>query len=244
MDLLLTKYLRAGISYRGLQRLETFPVPEEALREALLNAVIHKDYGSHTPIQISVYPYRLMLWNPGELPEAWTVERLKRKHPSQPFNPDIANAFFRAGMIESWGRGIERIFAACRSSGSPLPSFRNEQSGLWADFAYAKPMAPVETTVQTPVQTPRPESRLESRLESQPESVEARILELLARMPLGRSEIASGLGHRQVSGRLNKLILQLLAQHRIEYTIPEKPNSRLQKYRLVTEPSPERKAPR
>jgi ATP-dependent DNA helicase RecG len=175
MDLLLTKYLRAGISYRGLQRVETFPVPEEALREALLNAVIHKDYGSNTPIQISVYPDRLMLWNSGELPDDWTVERLKRKHSSQPFNPDIANAFFRAGMIESWGRGIERIFQACRTNGSPLPEFRSEQSGLWADFAYAKPMAPVKTPVETPVQT-RVETRVETPVETRVETpVETRV---------------------------------------------------------------------
>ncbi len=94
MDLLLTKYLRAGLSYQGIQRFETLPVPEAALREAVLNAIIHKDYSSGTPIQISVYPDKLMLWNPGELPLDWTVAKLKGKHPSQPFNPDVANAFF------------------------------------------------------------------------------------------------------------------------------------------------------
>jgi len=109
IDLLLTEYLRAGITYRGIQRVETFPVPAEALREAVLNAIIHKDYASGVPIQISVYPDKLMLWNPGALPHDWTVQKLKAKHPSQPFNPDIANAFFRAGEIEAWGRGIERI---------------------------------------------------------------------------------------------------------------------------------------
>ncbi len=48
-------------------------------------------------------------WNPGQLPADWTLEKLMAKHASHPFNPDIANAFFRAGLIESWGRGIERI---------------------------------------------------------------------------------------------------------------------------------------
>jgi ATP-dependent DNA helicase RecG len=80
MDLLLTKYLRAGLSYQGIQRFETLPVPEAALREAVLNAIIHKDYSSGTPIQVSVYPDKLMLWNPGELPLDWTVAKLKGKH--------------------------------------------------------------------------------------------------------------------------------------------------------------------
>ena len=136
MDLLTTKYLRAGISYRRLQRLETLPVPEEALREALLNAVIHKDYGTATPIQISVYHDQLMIWNPGELPPDWNIARLTGKHPSQPYNPDVANAFFRAGMIEAWGRGIERILLACRAAGTPRPKVRFDHGGLWVVFPY------------------------------------------------------------------------------------------------------------
>ena len=61
MELLLTKYLKAGISYQGIQRVETFPVPEAALREAVLNAIIHKDYASGAPIQISMYADKLMI---------------------------------------------------------------------------------------------------------------------------------------------------------------------------------------
>ena len=61
-----------------------------------------------------------MLWNPGQLPPEWTVERLTETHSSRPYNPDVANAFFRAGMIEAWGRGIERIMEACRAAGVPV----------------------------------------------------------------------------------------------------------------------------
>lgn len=102
MELLLTKYLQAKISYRGIHRIEEFPVPEPALREAVINAIVHKDYASGNPVQISVYDNKLIIWNSGVLPENWTVERLKTKHPSLPFNPDIANSFFRAGVIEAW----------------------------------------------------------------------------------------------------------------------------------------------
>jgi ATP-dependent DNA helicase RecG len=135
IDLLLTKYLKAGLRYEGLHRRERFAVPEAALREAVLNGIIHKDYSSGTPVQISVYSDKLILWNPDELPPAWTVAKLKRKHPSYPFNPDVANAFFRAGMIEAWGRGIERIMEACRAAHAPVPKLRYEPSGLWVEFA-------------------------------------------------------------------------------------------------------------
>lgn len=138
LELLLTKYLRAGISYKGLQRIETYPVPESALREAVTNALIHKDYGSGNPIQISVYDDKLMMWNAGELPPNWTEASFMGKHNSHPFNPDVANAFFRAGRIEAWGRGIERIYQACRSEGMPKPKLRFETAGLWVVFKYPK----------------------------------------------------------------------------------------------------------
>ena len=77
--------------------------------EALLNAVIHKDYASGATIQISVYDDKLMIWNPGQLPPDWKAENLLEKHESKPFNPDVAHAFFRAGLVESWGRGLELI---------------------------------------------------------------------------------------------------------------------------------------
>lgn len=128
------KYLKAYISYEGLQRLETYLFPLSALREALLNAVIHKDYGSGIPIQISVYDHQLVIWSPGQLPEAWTLERLLGKHPSHPFNPALANAFFRAGYIESWGRGIEKIHRECREYGVPPPLFDYGMSGLMLTF--------------------------------------------------------------------------------------------------------------
>lgn len=153
MDLLITKYLKAGIRYQRLQRVETLPVPEAALREALLNALVHKDYATGTPIQISVYSDKLMVWNPGELPAKWTVAKLKGKHPSRPFNPDLANAFFRAGLIEAWGRGIERILEACRAAGVPEPSFRYEPSELWVEFRYSKELTTQETDLETTQET-------------------------------------------------------------------------------------------
>ncbi|MCK4506999.1 MAG: winged helix-turn-helix transcriptional regulator [Desulfuromonadales bacterium] len=102
----------------------------------VLNALVHKDYAAATPVQISVYADKLMIWNPGELPPDWTVDRLMEKHPSRPYNPDVANAFFRAGMIESWGRGIERILEACRVAEVPEPVIRYETDGLWVEFQF------------------------------------------------------------------------------------------------------------
>ncbi|MCR4293223.1 MAG: winged helix-turn-helix transcriptional regulator [Candidatus Kuenenia sp.] len=154
MELLLAKYLRGEISYRRIQRIETYPVPEAALREALLNAVAHKDYGSAVPIQISVYDNKIMFWNPGTLPDGWTVKTLTEKHASPPHNPDIANALFRAGMIEAWGRGIEKISQACLESGSSRFEIQHEPNGLWLIFFFPGGKTSAETTVETTVETP------------------------------------------------------------------------------------------
>jgi len=134
LDLLLTKYLRAYISYEGISRVEKYPFPKEALREALLNAIVHKDYSSGVPVQISVYEDKIIFWNSGQLPDNWTIERLFEKHASMPYNPLIANAFFRAGMIEAWGRGIYKIISECETFGAAPPKFNCDFSGLMIEF--------------------------------------------------------------------------------------------------------------
>ena len=75
-----------------------------------------------------------MLWNEGQLPENWTVENLLAKHSSRPYNPDIANAFFRSGYVEAWGRGIDKITEQCIAVGLPTPIFTNEGSDFWVIF--------------------------------------------------------------------------------------------------------------
>ena len=134
MDLLFTKYLRASISYERISRIETYPFPDAAIRETILNALGHKDYSSGAPIQISVYDDKIIIWNSGQLPEGWTIEKLKQKHSSVPYNPDIATSFFRSGYIESWGRGIEKINHECITSGVPMPEFNTDFSGLMVTF--------------------------------------------------------------------------------------------------------------
>ncbi len=168
MNLLLTKYLKAMISYEGLQRVETYPVPEEALREALLNAVAHKDYADGAPIQISVYDDRIMIWNSAHLPEGWGVEQLIAKHSSRPFNPDIANAFFRCGLIEAWGRGIEKMRSACRAHGIPKPVFRFDGGGLWTMFEFAKAVEEGTTRKTTRKTTQKTTQRILSILKAHP----------------------------------------------------------------------------
>lgn len=139
-DLLTTKYMNYLISFEGLQRIENPPYPEGPLRECILNSVSHKDYAEQVPIQISVYPDRIVFWNPGSLPESWTVENLLKKHPSRAFNPAIANAFFRCGEVDAWGRGIGKIVDGAISEKLLPPIFDTSFGGLMVTF-YSSPTA-------------------------------------------------------------------------------------------------------
>jgi len=134
MDLLFTKYIKALISYEGISRVETYEYPKEAIREALMNAVAHKDYSGGAPIQIKVFKDRIMIWNDGQLPDNWTVNNLLKKHASKPYNPDIANTLFRSGYIESWGRGIEKMMNYCLEAGIPAPIYSFEGSDFLVEF--------------------------------------------------------------------------------------------------------------
>ena len=216
IEVLKAKYLKAWISYEGIQRLETWPVPLPALREAVLNAVIHKDYASGIPIQISVYADKLMIWNPGELPSDWTIEKLLGKHASIPYNPDVAGVFFRAGMIEAWGQGIERILDACREAGTPVPEVKHESTGLWVEFPYhpnerVSGVAIPETGVETPVET----------LARTPVKTSERILEVLAADPdLALADVAKVIG-RSLSA-VERASAKLVKEGRLRHVGPRK----------------------
>ena len=134
LDVIYLKYMRAKIRYEGVQRIERYFVPEAALREALLNAICHKQYQSGIPIQISVYEDRLYVANIGSLPEDWTLENLMQKHASKPYNPNIAHVFYLAGFIESWGRGVEKICHALKADKLPLPEYTIHPGDIMIKF--------------------------------------------------------------------------------------------------------------
>lgn len=123
VDLVNTKYSISPVSYKGIVRMETRPYPMTAVREAVMNAIVHNDYSSQAPIQIKVFPDRLTIYNSGNLPTGWTIDKLMNSHRSVPRNPSMANVFFRAGLIESFGRGIDMIMSQFKGRDVLLPTF-------------------------------------------------------------------------------------------------------------------------
>ena len=121
------KFFVKPIDFEGFQRIERGEYPVAAVREILLNALVHRDYmGSF--IQIRIYDNKFWVWNEGTLPEGLSLESLKRIHSSRPRNPLIADVCFKGGYIDSWGRGTLKIINACREAELPEPSI-TEQFG-------------------------------------------------------------------------------------------------------------------
>jgi len=133
IELLRVKYLISEIKFEGIYRKEVLEYPEEALREAIINAIIHRNYvGAHT--QLKIYPDKLILWNEGILPKEIKIQDLKKNHPSRPRNELLADVFFKAGLIEAWGRGTIKITDECKKTGLPEPEFREEFGGFSVYF--------------------------------------------------------------------------------------------------------------
>jgi len=123
------KFLIRPIEFEGMHRIEIGEYPVAAIREMLLNALVHRNYMG-APIQIRVYDDKFSIWNEGILPDGLTLDALKRSHSSRPRNPIIADVCFRGGYIDAWGRGTIRIIDTCRQADLPEPEMKELGGGF------------------------------------------------------------------------------------------------------------------
>ena len=151
-DLLKSKYIVYAISYEDISRREKPTFPVKALRESLLNAIAHKNYASGIPIQISVYSDRIVFWNPGHLPKSISVEELLQKHPSVPYNPDIANTLFRCGDIEVWGRGYRKIVKSVLEHKQLPPAIKDIEGLMLTYYVNTRTQLKAENTDEKMIQ--------------------------------------------------------------------------------------------
>ena len=191
VDLIFTKYLKADISYQGVTRTETYPFPKEAIREAVFNAIAHKFYGTLIPIQIRVYADKMIIANDCVFPDDWTIDDLMGSHRSRPYNPLIANTFFRAGFIEAWGRGIEKIKDSCVEAGNPMPEYAVKKEDIMVTF---KSLI-TDTTQDTTQAVTQGTTQVDvNAIEN---SIPMRILKVIGDNPtLSQSQIAEMLGEK------------------------------------------------
>ncbi len=116
------KHLSLSGKIVGFKREEHLEIPAEALREALINALCHRQYEKYNlTIGIAIYDDRVEIENPGMFPPQITLANIKESHGSYPYNPLIAEVLFKTSYLENWGSGVHRIVEACRKQNVPDP---------------------------------------------------------------------------------------------------------------------------
>jgi len=123
------KFLIRQIEFEGMHRIEKGEYPVPALREMLLNSLVHRNFMG-APVQIRVYDDKISIWNEGALPEGLTLDALRRPHSSRPRNPIIAYVSFKGGYIDAWGRGTIKILDTCKQAGLPEPEMQEQDGGF------------------------------------------------------------------------------------------------------------------
>lgn len=223
VELVYLKYLKAYIYYDGIQRVEQYMFHKDAFREILLNAVVHKDYSSCNPIQISVYKDKMYIWNDGEFPEdLQTMEQLFDKHSSKPFNPKLAYVFFMSGMIEAWGRGFDKIKRGCDTLNSELPEYKISERGV---MVKCKPCPKYMELLNM-------DTQIKPILEQAGQAEQAVINAILAfcREPRSLKEIMEHMGETNRSNFKRDYFDKLVDKKVLGMTLPNKPTSPKQKY--------------
>ena len=206
-----TIYTRIGRAVRQEQPM----INPIALREAVVNAIVHNDYANGSTPKFELFSDRLEITSAGGLPYGLDRRDFFAGH-SAPRNKEIMRVFRDLELVEHLGSGIPRIIEVYGKE-----CFEITQNFIRLIIPYAEGLV-------------RPgKEGLESQLESQLESLEMRVVKVLTKGSKGKKEISELLGQKQVSGQLHTVIRQLIENQFIEYTIPDKPNSRMQKYRLT-----------
>ena len=208
---------------KHVKREERPELPEEALREAVVNAIAHRDYRSTANVQVYIFKDRVEIVSPGGLPAGMTEADLGIK--SIPRNPLLFGMLHRMEAVEHIGSGIKRIRNLCREYGVAEPQI--EVSEHWFTVIFPRPANGIKVGRQQPDLQP------ELQPELQPKSMDFRILSLLAKETFSKAQLSAALGQKTVSGHLNKVVRRLLADGFIEFTVPAKPASRLQQYRIT-----------
>ena len=120
-----------------LERIDKPALPALAIREALINAICHRDYSEReTTISLAIYDDRMEIWNNGILPNKLSLSDLKRQHESLPRNKLIADTFYKQGLIECWGTGTTKMVELCKRSDIPEPEFAEYSGGFSVTFRF------------------------------------------------------------------------------------------------------------
>jgi len=257
--LFLKKHAYRTANLYEVRRKDMWSIPLGILREVVVNALVHSDYSQRgAPVRVVFLDDRIEVESMGILLPGLTIEEIKRGT-SRIRNHVIVRIFRELNLIEQWGTGVCRIFEDAEAGGLPEPKI--EEVGMRLRFTvFLKVLHPID--LGEPSVSVVKEGGLESGLlselgaqssmgaqsralsEAQSRALSGlgaqsdAILLALSKKPLSASDLMKELKLESKSGAFKRTITGLLKEGLIERTIPEKPNSRLQKYRLVVKTQP------
>ncbi len=209
----------------GLRREEQLEIPIEALREALTNALCHRLMDSPSgSVGISIFDDRVEIENTGHLPNELTPETIKLPHRSYPQNPIIADALFMTAFLESWGTGVNRMVEACKAVGLPEPEYGTDGAFVWITFKRPNAVAGLDTNLDTNLDTDLDTNSVTDLSDKHKE--------VLSFCTVARSsrEIMEHIGVTNHTKNRDRFVNYLVDNGLLERTIPDLPNSPLQKY--------------
>jgi len=215
-----------------------YDIPYDAVKEAIVNAVAHRNYVSNASVEVRLFADRLEVWNPGEMPEGLPTSWLFEEHPSIPFNLLLAEPMFLTRYIERSGSGFGMMVQACREMHLNDPTCEVRNRFFITTIPRKTVMSATPSNTASPKEASRatlqrPQSWPLSWPQSWPQSMDNKILSLLFFGEMSRSEICAKVGVTPKTNSLRLSLARLMEDGLIVYTIPKVPKSRLQKYRLT-----------
>ncbi|MCX5795005.1 MAG: hypothetical protein NTY77_05895 [Elusimicrobia bacterium] len=220
-----------GLS-RPVQRwdLPPYDIPKEAVHEAVLNALVHQDYSGATGMQLMLFSDRLEISNPGALPPSLSLDQLRQAHSSVPGNPLVAQALCFCASMEGQGDGTNRMIGHCRSAGLREPVFKLKD-GFWVIFHRPALRPPAPPAAQAGGQEPLPAPPPAPSAPRVPEEV--RRLLMACQGEMSREQLQKKLHLKSPANFRNLYLAPALEGGFLEMTLPDKPKSHSQKYRLT-----------
>jgi len=242
VDFVMSKIDRAVIPRDGkVASDEAYELPWRAVREAIVNAVMHRDYTSNASVQVMLFADRLEVWNPGELPPSLTLKNIRKPHASIPRNPLIAEPMFLTRYAEKAGSGILDMIDLCHEAGLPDAEFRQDGGQFVQTLRRKKVVTQVNLktstglTTQSRAKSAQDQPKISPRsAQDQPKNLEQRILVVLVSGSRSASDISKSLKQKPAAGQFKLALRSLLSQGAVGYTIPSKPRSRWQRYQLTS----------
>ena len=252
VDFLLKHAYKTAVFGR-VRRRDVYSIPVEPVREVIVNALVHAGYAERgTPIRIGFYDDRIQVDSPGLLLPGMTTDTMRRV--SRLRNPALARVFREAGIMEQWGTGVQRVFEQIAEAGLPEPLIEEIQDRVRVTIYVpshdpARPPKTAGAATNTDIhmsksgeQVSKSDHQVESTPERMSKSSEqvsksseqvALLLAFAASGSRSRAELLTTIGLTDVYGNYRRHLLPLIEQGYLARTVPDRPNSRLQRYRIT-----------